>query len=33
MSDLELYLVEFNSKKNMKDKVYLDDCQVGDENC
>ena len=29
MMDLEPYLVEFNSKGNMKDKVYPDDCQVG----
>lgn len=29
MLDLDPYLVEFDSKENMKDKVYLDDCQVG----
>lgn len=24
--DLEPYLVEFDSKKNMEDKIYPDDC-------
>ena len=33
MSDLELYLVEFNSEGNIKDKIYPDDCQVGGTNC
>lgn len=33
MLDLEPYLIEFNSERNMKNKVYSDDCQVGDENC
>ena len=28
ISDLELYLVEFDSKGNIKDKIYPDDCQV-----
>ncbi|WP_375449336.1 hypothetical protein [uncultured Nostoc sp.] len=32
MSDLESYLVEFDSEGNMKEKVYPDDCQVGGEN-
>lgn len=32
MSDLEPYLVEFDSEGNIKDKVYLDDCQVGGTN-
>ena len=32
MLDLELYLVEFDSEGNMKEKVYPDDCQVGGEN-
>lgn len=29
MLDLEPYLVEFDSKGNMKDKVYPYDCQIG----
>ena len=33
MSDLEPYLVEFDSERNMKEKVYPDDCQVRIENC
>lgn len=26
MLDLELYLIEFDSEKNIKNKVYFDDC-------
>lgn len=33
MSDLEPYLVEFDSEGNIKDKIYSDDCQVGGTNC
>ena len=28
ISDLEPYLVEFDSERNIKDKIYPDDCQV-----
>lgn len=33
MSDLEPYLVEFNSERNIEEKVYPDDYQIGGENC
>lgn len=29
MLDLESYLVEFDFKRNIKDKVYPDNCQIG----
>ena len=32
ISDLQLYLVEFDSKENIKDKIYPHDCQVGGTN-
>lgn len=32
MLDLKPYLVEFDLKKIMKEKMYLDDCQVGRKN-
>lgn len=33
MVNLKLYLLEFNLKKNIKDKIYFDNCQIGVENC
>lgn len=33
MSDLKSYLVEFDSKRNIKDKIYSNDCQVKDIDC
>lgn len=33
MVDLELYLLEFNSKKIIKDKVYSDNSQIRVKNC
>ena len=32
MSDLEPYLVEFDLERNIKNKIYPDDCQVGGTN-
>lgn len=32
ISDLKLYLFKFSSKKNIKEKIYPDNCQVGVEN-
>ena len=32
MSDLKPYLVEFDLERNIKKKIYLDDCQVGGTN-
>ena len=32
MLDLKPYLVEFDSERNIKDKIYPDDCQMGDTN-
>lgn len=30
--NLKLYLVEFNSEKNRKNKIYFDNCQVKNKN-
>lgn len=29
ISNLKLYLVKLDSKRNIKDKVYSDNCQIG----
>lgn len=33
MSNLKPYLVELDLEKNIKNKIYSDDYQIGDINC